>query len=181
MTSLKLDHKHTWHVYTLWVNLGRESRDDPLLAVCCADYIGCMKTGQVFRDPHLRWFEPQNSLIGGKSYFTHAWGSVYVLSKHAASILATLSSAAPQGLRFFINEGPASIHSPAWLFQAALTCFPRALSAQAIADPGAMTHWSICSAFPGSPECQWPGSPKVWDGLQLLSTTGLPHYGLELW
>lgn len=64
-----------------------------------------MKTGTVFRDPYLRWYEPQHSLIGGESYFTHAWGSIYVLSGHAASTLALISSAAPTGLRFFSNEG----------------------------------------------------------------------------
>ena len=87
-----------------------------MVLVLYADYIGCMKTGQVFRDPNLRWFEPQNSLIGGKSYFTHAWGSIYVLSSHAASILATLSAAAPEGLRFFNNEGlPEDMFSWFWI------------------------------------------------------------------
>lgn len=70
-----------------------------------ADYIGCMKTGSVFRDAGLRWYEPQHSLIGGKNYFTHAWGSIYVLSGHAAKTLALVSSVVPEGLRFFNNEG----------------------------------------------------------------------------
>lgn len=64
-----------------------------------------MKTGTVFRDQNLRWFEPQHALIGGESYFTHAWGSIYVLSGHAAKTLALVSSAVPNGLRFFNNEG----------------------------------------------------------------------------
>ncbi len=67
-----------------------------------------MKTGTVFRDQHLRWYEPQHALIGGESYFTHAWGSIYVLSGHAAKTLALVSSAVPNGLRFFNNEGKPS-------------------------------------------------------------------------
>ena len=57
------------------------------------------------RDPKLRWYEPQHALLGDQKYFTHAWGSVYVLSDHAASTLARVSEAVPDGLRFFNNEG----------------------------------------------------------------------------
>jgi hypothetical protein len=70
-----------------------------------------MKTGSVFRDANLRWYEPQHALIGGKTYFTHAWGSIYVLSGHAAKTLALVSSVVPEGLRFFNNEGKAPLLS----------------------------------------------------------------------
>ena len=57
------------------------------------------------RDPKLRWYEPQHVLIGDNTYFTHAWGSIYVLSDHAARTLAQVSAVVPEGLRFFNNEG----------------------------------------------------------------------------
>ena len=73
---------------------------------CLADYIGCMKNGDVYSDPKYRWFERQWPLLG-KTYFTHAWGTLYVVSGRAASSLAGLPIGA---LRFFTNEGvqPAS-------------------------------------------------------------------------
>lgn len=73
---------------------------------CClyaytADYIGCMKTGQIMTSPEWRWFEPQHAVLGSKDYFTHAWGSIYVLSGSAASSIAQMTSK----LRYFANEG----------------------------------------------------------------------------
>ncbi|KAK9831532.1 hypothetical protein WJX81_006529 [Elliptochloris bilobata] len=65
-----------------------------------ADYIGCMKNGPVFTDRRQRWFEPAHALLGAE-YFTHAWGSMYVLSGRAAAAAATLPSGM---LRFFNNE-----------------------------------------------------------------------------
>ena len=65
-------------------------------------YVGCMKTGQIFTNPELRWYEPQHVLLGSKSYFAHAWGTAYVLSGRMAAFLATLP---PDALRFFMNEG----------------------------------------------------------------------------
>ena len=67
-----------------------------------AGYVGCMKTGQIFTDPNLRWYEPQHVLLGSRSYFAHAWGTAYVLSGRTAAFLATLPVDA---LRFFMNEG----------------------------------------------------------------------------
>lgn len=65
------------------------------------DYIGCMKQGEVFSDVSVKWYEPQHSLLGGH-YFTHVWGSSYVVSGRAAAAITTL----PVGLlRFFANEG----------------------------------------------------------------------------
>ena len=49
-----------------------------------------------------RRYEPQHVLLGGGSYFAHAWGSVYVLSGRVASDLAAIPSGA---LRRFANEG----------------------------------------------------------------------------
>lgn len=66
------------------------------------DYIGCMKTGQIMKSPEWRWYEPQHAVLGGGHYFTHAWGSIYVLSGKAACSVAQM----PEGsLRFFANEG----------------------------------------------------------------------------
>ncbi len=60
-----------------------------------------MKNGDVYSDPRMRWFERQWQLLG-KTYFTHAWGTFYVLS----SAIATQISSLPDGLlRFFGNEG----------------------------------------------------------------------------
>ncbi|KAL5168012.1 Hydroxyproline O-galactosyltransferase HPGT1 [Glycine soja] len=45
-------------------------------------YIGCMKSGQVFSEPTHKWHEPDWWKFGdGKSYFRHASGEVYVISK----------------------------------------------------------------------------------------------------
>ena len=73
-----------------------------MCALVLAGYVGCMKTGQIFTDPNLRWYEPQHVLLGSKSYFAHAWGTAYVLSGRTAAFLATLP---PDALRFFMNEG----------------------------------------------------------------------------
>lgn len=60
-----------------------------------------MKRGTVYTQEKTRWYEPQYDLIGG-SYYTHTWGSLYVLSNKAASIISNM----PEGsLRFFNNEG----------------------------------------------------------------------------
>ena len=64
-----------------------------------------MKTGGIQRNPVMRWFEPQHTVLGGDQYFTHAWGSLYVLSNRAALALASIITALPTGLRFFNNEG----------------------------------------------------------------------------
>ena len=61
-----------------------------------------MKTGQIMKSPEWRWYEPQHAVLGGGHYFTHAWGSIYVLSGKAAANIARM----PEGsLRFFANEG----------------------------------------------------------------------------
>ena len=66
-----------------------------------ADYIGCMKNGPVYTDRKYHWFERQWPLLGDK-YFTHAWGTLYVLSGRIAAQIGSI----PDGsLRFFSNEG----------------------------------------------------------------------------
>ena len=60
-----------------------------------------MKNGDVYSDPSMRWFERQWPLLG-KTYFTHAWGTLYVLS---GTVAAQLSSVPDGLLRFFGNEG----------------------------------------------------------------------------
>ena len=60
-----------------------------------------MKNGPVFADRKYRWYERQWALLGDK-YFTHAWGTLYVLSGRIAAQIASM----PDGiLRFFSNEG----------------------------------------------------------------------------
>ena len=51
--------------------------------------------------PEWRWYEPQHAVLGSKDYFTHAWGSIYVLSGRAALSIAQVSPT----LRYFANEG----------------------------------------------------------------------------
>jgi hypothetical protein len=63
-----------------------------------------MKTGQIMKSPRYRWFEPQFTLLGGGSYFTHAWGSIYVLSGRVAADLGAMRGGT---LRHFANEGVA--------------------------------------------------------------------------
>jgi hypothetical protein len=53
-------------------------------------------------NPRMRWYEPQHSLLGSKSYFAHTWGSAYALSGAAATLIARLP---PEQLRYFSNEG----------------------------------------------------------------------------
>lgn len=59
-----------------------------------------MKQGQVTRDAHMKWYEPQHALLSD-SYFTHSWGSMYALSGRAAKLLTLLPA---QALRRFENE-----------------------------------------------------------------------------
>lgn len=54
------------------------------------------------KDPHWRWYEPQHEVLGSTTYFTHAWGSLYVVSGRIAAILSAVN---PGTLRFFNNEG----------------------------------------------------------------------------
>lgn len=51
--------------------------------------------------PEWRWYEPQHAVLGSREYFTHAWGSIYVLSGTAATAIAEM----PSRLRYFANEG----------------------------------------------------------------------------
>ena len=70
-------------------------------AAMAADYVGCMKTGPIYTEPNYRWYEPQHAVLGSTSYFTHCWGSVYVLSGRAADAISAIP---PAQLRFFANE-----------------------------------------------------------------------------
>ena len=56
----------------------------------------------IMTNPRMRWYEPQHSLLGSKSYFAHTWGSAYALSGAAATLIARLP---PEQLRYFSNEG----------------------------------------------------------------------------
>jgi galactosylxylosylprotein 3-beta-galactosyltransferase len=66
-----------------------------------ADYVGCMKMGPIFKSKSMRWYEPQHAVLGDHSYFTHCWGTLYVLSGGAAGSVA---SQPPGSMRFFANE-----------------------------------------------------------------------------
>ncbi|XP_059661431.1 probable beta-1,3-galactosyltransferase 13 [Cornus florida] len=63
-------------------------------------YIGCMKKGPVFTDPHLKWYEPLSSLLGNE-YFEHAYGPIYALS---ADVVASLVALKNNSFRMFSNE-----------------------------------------------------------------------------
>ncbi|KAK4748110.1 hypothetical protein SAY87_014696 [Trapa incisa] len=54
-------------------------------------YIGCMKKGQVFTDPKLKWYEPLGQLVGGE-YFLHAYGPIYALSVDVVASLVALKN-----------------------------------------------------------------------------------------
>lgn len=48
-------------------------------------YIGCMKSGDVVTEEGRQWYEPEWWKFGdGKSYFRHAAGSIFVLSRNLA-------------------------------------------------------------------------------------------------
>ncbi|KAJ6796040.1 hydroxyproline O-galactosyltransferase HPGT3-like [Iris pallida] len=48
-------------------------------------YIGCMKSGAVVTEEGKQWYEPEWWKFGdGKSYFRHASGSLFILSKNLA-------------------------------------------------------------------------------------------------
>ncbi|KAI4326860.1 hypothetical protein L6164_019385 [Bauhinia variegata] len=52
-------------------------------------YIGCMKSGEVFSEKGHKWYEPDWWKFGdGKSYFRHASGEVYVISKALAQFIS---------------------------------------------------------------------------------------------
>ncbi|KAK3426936.1 hypothetical protein EUGRSUZ_F03260 [Eucalyptus grandis] len=52
-------------------------------------YIGCMKKGQVFTNPQLKWYEPLHHLLGSE-YFLHAYGPLYILSADVVASLVAL-------------------------------------------------------------------------------------------
>lgn len=52
-------------------------------------YIGCMKSGEVFSEPTHKWYEPDWWKFGDKkSYFQHASGELYVISKALAQFIS---------------------------------------------------------------------------------------------
>ncbi|KAJ8773206.1 hypothetical protein K2173_028383 [Erythroxylum novogranatense] len=52
-------------------------------------YIGCMKSGEVFSDRSNKWYEPEWWKFGDKkSYFRHASGDIYVISRALAKYIS---------------------------------------------------------------------------------------------
>ncbi|KAJ4954413.1 hypothetical protein NE237_011196 [Protea cynaroides] len=52
-------------------------------------YMGCMKSGEVFSEPSQKWYEPDWWKFGnGKSYFRHAYGEIYVISRALAQFIS---------------------------------------------------------------------------------------------
>lgn len=52
-------------------------------------YIGCMKSGEVFSQPENKWYEPEWWKFGdGKSYFRHASGEIFAISKTLAQFIS---------------------------------------------------------------------------------------------
>ncbi|XP_055821644.1 hydroxyproline O-galactosyltransferase HPGT1-like [Solanum dulcamara] len=52
-------------------------------------YIGCMKSGEVFAQPEQKWYEPEWWKFGdGKSYFRHASGEIFAISKALAQFIS---------------------------------------------------------------------------------------------
>ncbi|XP_008791474.2 hydroxyproline O-galactosyltransferase HPGT1-like isoform X1 [Phoenix dactylifera] len=52
-------------------------------------YIGCMKSGEVFSQSNHKWYEPDWWKFGdGKSYFRHASGEIFVISRALAQFIS---------------------------------------------------------------------------------------------
>ncbi|KAH0643275.1 hypothetical protein KY290_034873 [Solanum tuberosum] len=52
-------------------------------------YIGCMKSGEVFSQSEQKWYEPEWWKFGdGKSYFRHASGEIFAISKALAQFIS---------------------------------------------------------------------------------------------
>lgn len=52
-------------------------------------YIGCMKSGEVFSEPTHKWYEPDWWKFGdAKSYFRHASGEIYAISRALAQFIS---------------------------------------------------------------------------------------------
>ncbi|KAK8533104.1 hypothetical protein V6N12_076385 [Hibiscus sabdariffa] len=52
-------------------------------------YMGCMKSGEVFSEPNQTWYEPDWWKFGdGKSYFRHASGEIYAISRALAQFIS---------------------------------------------------------------------------------------------
>ncbi|KAE9603981.1 hypothetical protein Lal_00002034 [Lupinus albus] len=52
-------------------------------------YMGCMKSGEVFSEPNQKWYEPEWWKFGDKqSYFRHASGEMYVISRALAKFIS---------------------------------------------------------------------------------------------
>jgi hypothetical protein len=52
-------------------------------------YIGCMKSGEVFSESTHKWYEPEWWKFGdGKTYFRHASGEMFVISKAVAQFIS---------------------------------------------------------------------------------------------
>nr|XP_027110151.1 hydroxyproline O-galactosyltransferase HPGT1-like isoform X2 [Coffea arabica] len=52
-------------------------------------YVGCMKSGEVFSEQSHRWYEPDWWKFGdGKTYFRHASGEMFVVSKALAKFIS---------------------------------------------------------------------------------------------
>ncbi|WOK95733.1 hydroxyproline O-galactosyltransferase [Canna indica] len=52
-------------------------------------YIGCMKSGEVFSESSQKWYEPEWWKFGdGKSYFRHASGEMFLISRALAQFIS---------------------------------------------------------------------------------------------
>ncbi|OMO58611.1 Glycosyl transferase, family 31 [Corchorus olitorius] len=52
-------------------------------------YMGCMKSGEVFAEPTHKWYEPDWWKFGdAKSYFRHASGEIYAISRALAQFIS---------------------------------------------------------------------------------------------
>ncbi|KAK6274707.1 hypothetical protein POUND7_004416 [Theobroma cacao] len=52
-------------------------------------YLGCMKSGEVFSEPTHKWYEPDWWKFGDKkSYFRHASGEIYAISRVLAQFIS---------------------------------------------------------------------------------------------
>ncbi|CAK9151690.1 unnamed protein product [Ilex paraguariensis] len=105
-------------------------------------YLGCMKKGPVFTDPHLKWYEPQSSLLG-KEYFLHAYGPIYALS---ADVVASLVALRNNSFRMFSNE---DVTIGSWMLAMNVNHEDNRLLCEPECTPSSIAVWDIpkCSGL----------------------------------
>jgi hypothetical protein len=67
----------------------RSVRTGMLMFIVATGYVGCMGSRKVITDPGLDRFEPAHHILP-ETYFMHALGSAYALSRRSAALLSAI-------------------------------------------------------------------------------------------